>query len=70
MTIEKFNATGWTSSMTAKWNEDGETYRVWSVDFGESLVALVKLGIQNPGAEEIQWARCENITLNPPNVES
>ena len=56
--------------MTAKWNEDGETYRVWSVDFGESLVALVKLGIQNPGAEEIQWARCENITLNPPNVES
>src|ERR1035441_8522737 len=42
-------------------------YRVWSVDFGESLVALVKLGIQNPGAEEIQWARCENITLNPPN---
>lgn len=62
MTIDAFNATGWTNGMTAKYHGDDKTYPVVGVDFGEQLVGLKGAG---GDADELYWARCENVTLNP-----
>lgn len=67
MTIDQFNGTPWKSGMTARYHADGQTYPIASCDFGECLIGL-KCVVQNE-PDEISWVRCENITLNAPNME-
>ena len=63
MTIEQFNATGWTAGMKARYT-DGEIYAIASCDFGEHLVGLK--GVVQNEPDEVSWVRCENVTLTLP----
>lgn len=61
MTLDQFNATGWTAGMKAQYHGDNQTYPVLAVDFAEQLIGLK--GVVQNDPDEIYWARCENITL-------
>jgi hypothetical protein len=67
MTIEQFNATGWTGKMSATY-KTGKSHKIVGVDFDEQLVALA--GVIENEPERESWVRCENITINPPNEKS
>lgn len=60
MTIDQFNATGWSGGMSAQYT-DGRIYRIASCDFEEKLVGL--MGVIHNEPDEITWVRCENVTL-------
>ena len=59
MTIEEFDATGWGGNMKAR-HQDGNVYLIASVNLEEKLVGLRGMG-SDP--EEVDWVRCENVTL-------
>lgn len=58
MSIEEFNSTKWGGGMFAMYH--GEKYPIAACDFEEALVALSGVTL---GTDELNWVRCENITL-------
>lgn len=56
MTIEQFDETKWTGGMRITYRE--KVYDVCSVNFLEKLVAF-----NTDNDEDLNWARCENVTL-------
>jgi len=65
MTIQEFNAMGWTPGMTADYQ--GNTYQIGSCDFEEKLVGLA--GVCEGAPDEITFVRCENVTVHKPNAQ-
>ena len=54
--------------MSAKYHADNEIYRIGSCDFEEKLVGLMGVIASEPDC--ISWVRCENVTLQKPNIYS
>lgn len=58
MTVEQFKATRWGPRMHAIYK--GENYPIIACNFDECLVGLTGVTL---GSDDIDWVRCENITL-------
>ena len=56
MTIEQFETQEWTALSTFKYKDT--QYEVAAVNFEEALI-----GYCSDYADDIQWVRCENITI-------
>lgn len=62
MTIETFNTTGFSAMSRVKY-KDGNVYNIASVDFDESLIAIIVFPLEENIHDQIRWVRCENCTL-------
>jgi hypothetical protein len=64
MTIQEFKNTGFYKGIKAVYK--GESHLVYSVDFEECLLGLVRgddIKKYHMGIEDMNWVRCENCTL-------
>jgi len=62
MTIEEFDNTGFTGQMKCEYK--GKEYEIISVDFEERIIAINEFdSFDDNGADDLDWKRCENITL-------